>query len=75
MLTKLKKIGKIKAMTTKKTKGYNVFLKLDYNSILNLTWNHGHNEKIFQTAPTPYKIIILNNGTIENLINIDFSEG
>lgn len=68
-------IGKIKAKTTKKTKGYNVALKLDYKDSLNLTWNHEDEERVLQKAPVPYRIIMLNNGTLDKLVNIDFSSG
>ena len=64
----------IKILTTEKKGDYKVSLKLDYSSSLNLTYTREDKEKIFSTSPTNYKLNIANNGRVNELINVDFSE-
>ncbi len=67
-------IGSIKLTTTPNVKTYDIKLKLDYNGIVDITWEGGNREKILQPAPSPYSLIIANKGFDEEGIpNIDFS--
>jgi len=65
--------GKIKILTTKISKNYEVSLKLDYSQDYDLTWQKAGKEKIFQPSPTPYKVLAANNGMVNEKLNIDFS--
>jgi len=66
-------IGRVKALTKKKRKIYDVSLILNYSNSINLTWNGKETTKIFQASPTPYKIRVTNIGKIGDLVNIDFT--
>jgi len=66
-------IGRVKALTKKKRKIYDVSLILNYSNSINLTWSGEENTKIFQASPTPYKIRVTNIGKIGDLVNIDFT--
>jgi hypothetical protein len=53
------------------TKKYDVYLIVNYSSLgLNLTYNNKDSEKIFNSAPTPYPILISNKGGIDKGIDI-----
>lgn len=56
--------------TNKKT--YNIRLDLNYNpNIINMTFNSKESKKVLSSAPTEYTLLIKNNGTIDNKININ----
>jgi len=65
-------IGDINVTTTKEDSKYNIKLVLVYSN-LNLTWNGKETSQIFQPTPAPYKMTVVNNGTIGQLIQVDFS--
>ena len=66
-------IGNIKTLTEKNGKISNVKLKLDYKDSLNITYEGKDELKTFQSAPTPYNVVISNMGYTNGLVNIDFS--
>ena len=65
--------GRISKKTIKKGDNYLVILKLEYINKLNISYNKADTSKIFNYAPTPYKINLINYGKTGNLTNIDFS--
>jgi len=66
-------IGRIKALTKKKGKIYEVHLVLNYSNSINLTWEGKETTKIFQASPTPYMVRVTNVGSVGDLINVDFT--
>ena len=67
-------LGKINVTTIQKGKQYNVNFVLDYNNVLNITWNKEKQDKTLTQAPTSYKVTITNWGSDSNgLTNVDFS--
>ena len=67
-----------KILTEPNGKKYKITLTLDYSDKLNITYKKSDTEKIFNTAQTPYKIVVENNGrdasNSNSLINIDVSD-
>mgnify|MGYP001609893387 FL=1 len=66
-------IGKITALTIKKTNTYDIILSLSYKNSINLTWQDKEMSKVFQAAAAPYNLQIINKGKIGNFTQIDVS--
>lgn len=64
--------GKINITTIYKGKNYDINFKIYYNNI-NLTYNKKDMEKVFNSAPTPQKLIIANYGKTNDFVNIDLN--
>lgn len=65
--------GDIKIRTEKKGRKYNITLTLFYNNI-NISYNGKDEKRTFNSAPTPYKLFIENNGTVNDRISINIQE-
>lgn len=64
------KIGEISVKTEKKAKTSKVELWLNYTGRFDITYNRQDQEKALQQAPSPYKILIENNGSVIDLRDI-----
>lgn len=64
--------GKIIKLTQQKASGYEVKFILNYSSIVNISYNNQEKVQTFNSAPTPYKIVMTNKGS-SGIVQIDFS--
>ncbi|VVB78077.1 Uncharacterised protein [uncultured archaeon] len=70
------KEGNVIMETKKSGDKFNIFLTMDYNNTLNLTYNGKKETKVLQAGTAPYKIILENTGyDASRKINIDFNLG
>lgn len=70
------KEGNVIIETKKSGDRFNVFLKVDYNNILNITYGGEKQTKTLQQGTSPYKIIMENTGyDSSRKTNIDFNTG
>ena len=65
--------GKINITSVKQTNGYEIYLKMDYKGIINLTWDNRDVKKIIQPASNPYELSVSNLGRVNELININLN--
>ena len=64
------KTGEISVKTEKKAKTSRVELWLNYTGRFDITYDGQNQEKTLQQAPSPYKLLIENNGSVINLKDI-----
>lgn len=60
--------GRVSILTTKKRDGYQINLTVDYSPDTDLQWEGTQDEKVLNTAPTPYNIIVTNAASQNKLI-------
>lgn len=67
----------LKVLTARNGDKHRVTLTLDYNNKLNITYDHKDEKKIYNNAPTPYRIIAENTGIVNEsgILNVDLYDG